>query len=296
MERLVREMENTIRVGDYPFVQRFGQFCFIYEIPFLISACRDGTLEDLINSAEPLSLFDALVIGLQMARGLGYCQHVGLVAHQDLKPANILFEDLKRKTGQDVSIKYHTRVADFELSNAYIELGIPSGSRPYMSPEQHEVQNSPNQSLRDFSKSDVFSFGVVLHEMLTAGLHPVGEMTRDIWPNPIEGKKSWNRSNNWHTWIRRGAPIKRKLDTVPEEIYALLEQCLQVDPNKRPALSTVEEQLWNILAHHSPPEFARLLHESFQKWEEICILPDSANYWPHGQEMLDRIRRYYARL
>lgn len=295
MERFAREAENTIRVADHPFAHRFGYITFIHHVPFLISACRDGTLEDLIN-AETLSLFDALVIGLQLTRGLAYCQRVGLVAHQDLKPANILFEDLSRKVGPDVFLKYHARVADFELSNAYIELGIPSGSRPYMSPEQHEVKHASDQPRLDFSRSDVFSFGVLLHEMVTSGMHPVGERTRDIWPEPIEGKNKWKRSNPWREWINRGAPIQRKLNTVPAEIYALLEQCLKVDPKLRPALSTVEEQLWMLLPHHSSPDFAQLLRQSFDQWEATCVPPDSDNSWPYGEEMLEMVRRYYSQL
>ncbi|NWK43324.1 protein kinase domain-containing protein [Ralstonia pickettii] len=292
LERFVREAENTVRVALHPFVHRFGEVCFIHEVPFLISAGRDETLEDLINP-KSLSVVDAFVIGIQIARGIGYCQHKGLIAHQDLKPANILVDRLERKFGPDFPIKYHARVADFELSNAYVELGTAAGARPYMSPEQHEIQHSPDQPLRDFSRSDVFSFGVLLHEMLTDGLHPVGEVTRDIWPNPIVGKNKWRHPEPWRKWVEAGAPIRRKLDTVPPEIYEILEDCLCVDSRTRSAMSSIEELLWNYLLL-AAPDVARALQVMIEQWEEACLTSDPSVHWNHGERMLAMVRNYYA--
>lgn len=294
LERLVREVENTIRVMAHPCIHRFGTLCFIYEVPFLISAGRDGTLEDLVNE-KSLSLLEAIVIGIQITRGLNYCHSKGLISHQDLKPSNILISRLDRRFGSDFPIKHHAQVTDFELSNAYFELGIASGGRPYMSPEQHAIESEPNQTLRDFSRSDVFSFGVLLHEMVTDGLHPVGEMTRDIWPNPIEGKTRWKRSDPWRAWVKAGTPICKKLDTIPPEIYHILEQCLEVDAACRPTMSNVENLLHEYL-RSADPGLVRGLRLTVENWEEVCGITDPSYHWEHGDHILATLRNYYATL
>src|SRR5205814_6354747 len=96
------------------------------------------------------------VIGLgeQIARALASAHHAGLI-HRDIKPENILV----RKDG-------YIKVVDFGLAGRVAAKSIPPGSGPvagtprYMSPEQ--ARGDPLSP-----PSDIFSFGLVLYELLT---------------------------------------------------------------------------------------------------------------------------------
>jgi serine/threonine protein kinase len=292
LEYFCREAEHTVSIAGYPYLHRFGKLRYILGLPFFISAKRDGTLEDVL-AAESLSLTDALVIAIQISRGLCYCQDMGLVAHQDLKPANIFIDRLDLKFGNDVSFRFLSRVADFELSNAYIDLGRASGSRPYMSPEQHRAQHQSDGSIVDFSRSDTFAFGVLLHELVTGGLHPVGERTSDIWPVQLAGmSKKWKGSRPWINWIEHGAPIRSPKGAVPTVVQEIVREALAVNPVARPSIHEVQEHLWGALAS-TDIGTAQSLEVATRRWEEGLLNDPEAN-WPHGQEILRSIRRTFS--
>jgi serine/threonine protein kinase len=111
-----------------------------------------GTLKELLG--EPLELrLTADIIG-QIGRALEYAHEQGIV-HRDVKPSNVLM-------GRD----RWTLLADFGLARmveSSVQLtrsGVGVGTPAYMSPEQ-------GQGIRVDSRSDVYSLGVVLYEMVT---------------------------------------------------------------------------------------------------------------------------------
>ena len=291
LEKFVHEAEQTVKIVGHPFLHRFGKLRYVQGVPFLISAKCDGTLEDVLAGPR-LDQKEVLVIAIQIARGLGYCQHVGLIAHQDLKPANIFVDDLAAKFGPDVSFKSLARVADFELSNAYLDLGKASGSRPYMSPEQHLAESNSQGSLIDFSRADTFSFGVVLHELLTDGFHPVGEKTADVWPSQMPGKEKWKRSTPWTHWIKSGAPLKHPLDEISTTLRELIGNCLSTTPSARSKIGDVEKSLWDELARVSP-EAHRGMGAATHAWEE-GLFDESGAEWPGGEAILKNLRQSFA--
>ena len=61
-------------------------------------------------------------------------------------------------------------------------LGHPYGSRPYMAPEQYKRTDDERDRRLNFSRVDVFALGVIMYEMLTGGIHTVGEHVSLIWP------------------------------------------------------------------------------------------------------------------
>ncbi|MCA9227330.1 MAG: protein kinase, partial [Planctomycetales bacterium] len=100
----------------------------------------------------PLTVLEAVHITRRIAEGLQAAHRLGFV-HRDLKPANILL-------GQDGTV----RIADFGLVLNPEQLGRGPrlvGSVPYMSPEQ-----ARQESHRVDGRSDIFSLGIVLYEML----------------------------------------------------------------------------------------------------------------------------------
>jgi serine/threonine-protein kinase len=102
-----------------------------------------------------ISTVEAVDIARQVADGLGYAHEHGVV-HRDIKPSNIMLLSRGRVKIMDFGIA-RVRVADHKTST-----GVVLGTPRYMSPEQ--VAGLPVDN-----RSDIFSLGIVLYEMLTRG-------------------------------------------------------------------------------------------------------------------------------
>ena len=138
--------------------------CTIYDIQenngqlFIVMEFIDGVT--LRNNKQPLSEKRILDIGVQVAEGLGAAHEKGIV-HRDIKPENIMI----RKDGI-------VQIMDFGLAKLYTssnasrltKAGTTMGTMGYMSPEQV-------QGLDVDHRTDIFSLGVVLYELL-AGESP----------------------------------------------------------------------------------------------------------------------------
>ena len=125
------------------------------EAPYITMEFLDeNSLEDLIASNTKLPVKRVISIAIQLARALDYAHRRGVI-HRDVKPANILLIDETVKL-TDFGIAHLNSAADLQRTESRLLLGTPR----YMSPEQ--VAGQPIDG-----RSDLFSLGAVLYELLT---------------------------------------------------------------------------------------------------------------------------------
>ena len=135
------------------------------EVPYLVTEyLAGGSLRGMFDAGHRLSTSQALLVGLEAARGLEYAHGEGLV-HRDIKPANLLFGEKDR-----------LRIADFGLARALAEAGWtePDGSMVgtarYAAPEQARGE-------RVGPAADVYALALVINECVSGEVPFVQDTT-----------------------------------------------------------------------------------------------------------------------
>ena len=190
-----------------------------YVMPYV----EGESLRDRLSREKQLSIEDALQITSEVADALGHAHSLGVV-HRDVKPENILFE------------AGHAVVTDFGIAKAVTEAGgealtetgLAIGTPAYMSPEQATGTKDVD------SRSDVYSLGCVLYEML-AGDPPFTAST----PQAIMAKKVYEP-------LPRISVVR---EAVPPDVEAALAKAMAKTPADRFATTArFSEQLAAVTA------------------------------------------------
>jgi len=221
-------------------------------IPALVLELIDGvTLADRLAKG-PLPVRDALTIAVQIADALEAAHEKGIV-HRDLKPANV-----------KITSEGMVKVLDFGLAKAAVgsEAGVTQsptvtvgatregaifGTAAYMSPEQ--AAGKPADK-----RSDLWAFGIVLFEMLTARPVFAGETMSHVLAAVLTTEPDWTTLP-----AETPAPIRR-----------LLRRCLEKD-RKRRLESAADARLDIDDALAAPPTGGRVVTRPRPTWEQWSI-------------------------
>ena len=210
-KRLVREARAAAKL-DHPNV------CSIYEVGeadrlsfFVMQYVEGDTLEMRMKKGR-LSLRESLTIGTQVADALAEAHAQGII-HRDIKPANIMITTRGQVKVMDFGLAKVVEVVQSEgkTQSLYTTPGAVVGTVPYMSPEQ--IRGEPVDE-----RTDIFSFGIVLHEMMT-------------------GRQLFSRATAAETVaaILKDEPnqISQSGVVVPQDLDKLVKHCLAKNRNER---------------------------------------------------------------
>ncbi len=176
-------------------------------LEYIVFELVDGDdLKELVERSGPLPVRRVLELGLEVGRALAFAHGQGLV-HRDVKPQNVLLDPDGR-----------AKVTDFGIARSVgtignTETGTVLGTSHYIAPEQ--AQGEPVDA-----KTDIYSFGAVLYELLAGEVPYPGDSFLTVAMKHVS------------------EPVPNVLDRrpdVPVRLAVLVERCMAKEPADRPA-------------------------------------------------------------
>lgn len=206
-ENFLKRFGNEARLLaklQHPHILPIYDFGEADTVPYIVMPLMNDSLKDRLKPAEPMTLEDALRILTAIGQALDFAHTQG-VLHRDVKPNNVLFDQHDNPFLADFGI-----ARAMQASRGLTGTGI-LGTLEYMSPEQARGDALDG-------RSDVYSFGIMAHQMLTGHLAfssttPAGMLFKHISEPP--------------------RPPREFNPALPATVDQILLKVLAKDPNQR---------------------------------------------------------------
>ena len=171
---------NAVRVDDFDYTED-GR-------PFIVMELVQGkNVGEILEIEGPMPVPRAVRVATQVAQALGFAHNLGIV-HRDIKPGNVVLT--ANEQGQETA-----KVLDFGIAKlreavegaktGMTMTGMVVGTPLYMSPEQFMGKNAGQEI---DGRTDLYSLGVVLYQMVTAQLPFEGDTLYSLMMQHMEGK------------------------------------------------------------------------------------------------------------
>jgi len=210
-ERFVREARTSAQLEHPHIVPIYKVGGYKNQVLYIVMRCLEGpSLRHLLETEHRLAVRDASRIARQVADALGHAHQHGIV-HRDVKPDNILLDREGSVVVTDFGIAKAAQEAQEGTVSQLTTEGMVVGTPHYMSPEQATGE-------RVDARSDIYSLGIVLYQML-AGAPPFdGDSAQSILMKQATAEP---------------VPIRRLRADVPPGLAAVIDRTLAKDPAER---------------------------------------------------------------
>jgi serine/threonine protein kinase len=264
-EQFRKEAKLWVELERHPFIVRAH---FIEELAgrLYIGMEYIEPDEDGLNSLEgylasrPPDLAQALRWSIQFCHGMEHAQSCGIRCHRDVKPANIMIDrernvkitDFGFADVIDVSRARHaTDPLSRRRRSAPPSAGF--GTPTYMPPEQFQNATRCDQ------RSDIYSFGVVLYQMISRGRLPYDSKFKPGGPRR-SAATIWREMHRLHTeaWV---VPLS-------SPVFPVIKKCLEKDPSARyRTFRDLRADLEPLLKRRTGETVVARQSESLATWE-----------------------------
>lgn len=212
----------------------------------------ENRLTNFIGKNLPLHLI--IKWAIQFSYGMNHCLGKGMIAHSDIKPDNILID-------KDLNLK----ITDFGLSKSYLnEEKVGGGTPLYYSPEQifrpHNIDH----------RSDIYSFGIVLYQLIAKGAYPYVMSSPDI----------------------RQVHLREPIKKINHPLFEVCKKCLEKDLSNR--YQQFQELFKDLdkIAKIEGIEIPKQIITRDDKLEELYILSRSLSAIGDNKGALEAIEQY----
>lgn len=308
-DRFEREVLAWLQLGRHPNIVSAIYFDKINNKPTLfIEYVKGQTLREIIekNTKEKQEFYLEMILdyAIQLCRGMDHLHERGVI-HRDLNPNNIIIKEddesfgivkitdlglsklkvVPQKTKTTMSGRH--LVAKIELTETNQVLGTPQ----YMSPQQYASSKEVNES------TDIYSFGLILYEMISCGKFPFEATSTTGWLHAHLYKPPRH--------IKKQTAIKFSFfnNKSKNDLYELVMECLAKKNEERPSsFAAIENRLVLIYEQFTKKSYRRSKISTMEltMWEElnnkaISLLKIGQEHTKEAKEILEKVCQSYPK-